>query len=63
MDHNRDILEMLEIIVSNNTPEQIKEADESLPDKDAVQQKSFTLLRQYSIEAEKEYGYHENHSK
>ena len=47
MEHNRDILEMLEIIVSNNTPEQIKEAEESLLDKDVIQRESFTLLRQY----------------
>ena len=46
MEHNRDILEMLEIIVSNNTPEQIKEAEAALPDKDAVQENSFALLRQ-----------------
>lgn len=44
---NNDVLTMLEFIASHNTPEQIQEADESLPDKDAVQQKSFTLLRQY----------------
>lgn len=47
MDHNRDILEMLEIIVSNNTLEQIKEAEVALPDKDDIQVKSFALLRQY----------------
>lgn len=50
MEHNRDILEMLEIIVSNNTPEQIKEAEESLPDKDAVQEKSFALLNKLAAQ-------------
>lgn len=46
MEHNRDILEMMDLIVSNNTPEQIKEAEKALPDKDAVQENSFALLRQ-----------------
>lgn len=47
MEHNRDILEMVDLILCNNTSEQIKEADQVLPDKDDIQVKSFALLRQY----------------
>ena len=47
MDHNRDILEMLEFIASHNTPEQIQEADQAIPEKDEIQEQSFALLRQY----------------
>ncbi|QMC04579.1 hypothetical protein HVZ88_25445 (plasmid) [Escherichia coli] len=47
MEHNRDILEMLEIIVSNNTPEQIQEADQAIPEKDEIQEQSFALLKQF----------------
>ena len=53
MEHNRDILEMVEIIVSNNTSEQIKEAEELLPDKDAVQLESFKLLNKLAAQRRK----------
>lgn len=46
MENNRDILEMVDLILCNNTSEQIKEAEELLPDKDAVQENSFALLNQ-----------------
>lgn len=46
MEHNRDVLEMVDLILCNNTFEQIKEAEAALPDKDAVQENSFALLRQ-----------------
>lgn len=47
MEHNRDVLEMVDLIFCNNTPEQIREAEAALPDKDDIQVKSFALLRQY----------------
>lgn len=48
MENNRDILEMVDLILSNNTPEQIKEAEVVLPDKDDVQEQSFALLKQFA---------------
>lgn len=48
MENNRDVLEMIDLILCNNTPEQIKEADESLLDKDAIQVESFALLKQFA---------------
>ncbi|HGX8905928.1 TPA: hypothetical protein ACJIOU_005024 [Escherichia coli] len=48
MENNRDVLEMVDLILCNNTPEQIKEAEEVLPDKDDIQVKSFALLKQFA---------------
>lgn len=45
--NNRDVLEMMELIVCNNTPEQIKQAEEALPDKDDIQKRSFEVLKQF----------------
>ena len=50
MEHNRDVLEMVDLIFCNNTPEQIKEAEAVLPDKDDIQVKSFALLKQFVAE-------------
>ena len=48
MENNRDILEMVDLILCNNTPEQIKEAEATLPDKDDIQEQSFALLKQFA---------------
>ncbi len=45
--NNRDVLEMIDLIISNNTPEQIEEAEKQIPDKDDAQEKSFALLREF----------------
>lgn len=44
---NNDVLTMLEFIASHNTPEQIQEADQAIPEKDEIQEQSFTLLKQF----------------
>lgn len=48
MENNRDVLEMVDLILCNNTSEQIKEAEAVLPDKDDIQVKSFALLKQFA---------------
>lgn len=48
MENNRDILEMVDLIICNNTSEQIKEAEAVLPVKDDIQVKSFALLKQFA---------------
>lgn len=50
MEHNRDVLELIDLIISNNTPEQIKEAEAALPDKDDIQAESFVLLNQLAAQ-------------
>ena len=50
MENNRDVLEMVDLILCNNTSEQIKEADNSLPDKDAIQVESFALLNKLAAQ-------------
>lgn len=44
---DNDIYDILEFIAANNTPEQIDQAEESLPVKDEVQEQSFALLKQF----------------
>lgn len=44
---NNDVLTMLEFIASHNTPEQIQEADQAIPEKDEIQEQSFALLKQF----------------
>lgn len=53
MENNRDVLEMIDLILCNNTSEQIKEAEELLPDKDAVQLESFKLLNKLAAQRRK----------
>lgn len=48
MENNRDVLEMVDLIFCNNTPEQIQEADQAIPEKDEIQVKSFALLKQFA---------------
>lgn len=48
MENNRDVLEMVDLILCNNTPEQIKEVEAALPDKDEIQEQSFSLLKQFA---------------
>lgn len=48
MEHNRDVLEMVDLIFCNNTPEQIQEADQAIPEKDEIQAQSFALLKQFA---------------
>lgn len=44
---NNDVLTMLDFIASHNTPEQIQEADQAIPEKDEIQEQSFALLKQF----------------
>ena len=48
MENNRDVLEMVDLIFCNNTPEQIQEADQAIPEKDEIQEQSFALLKQFA---------------
>ena len=45
---DNDIYDILEFIAANNTSEQIKEAEAVLPDKDEIQEQSFSLLKQFA---------------
>ena len=49
MENNRDVLEMVDLILCNNTFEQIKEAEREA-DGDDIQVKSFALLKQFVAE-------------
>lgn len=51
MENNRDVLEMLEFIAANNTPEQMEQAENELPVKDEIQEQSFALLREFIQQA------------
>ena len=47
---NNDVLTMMDFIASHNTPEQIQEADQAIPEKDEIQEQSFALLKQFVAE-------------